>query len=128
MSEYYSLRRTSIKDGVALVAFILGWFAAAPFAWPYISDAFDQGDPAKGVLRFFLFVFVGGLAFGAVGLLLGRGGGFLWEAYHRRWRKTHEPIDKDEATRAAAVVPPRAARLPLPALRIERADISVADF
>src|SRR3954467_3544394 len=113
MSEYYSLRRTSIKDGVALIAFILGWFAAAPFAWPYISDAFDQGDPAKGVLRFLFVVFVGGVAFGLVGLVLGRAAGFVWEQWHRRWRMSHAPIDRDEADRAAPP-PPRSERRPLP--------------
>ena len=62
VSEFYKQRRTSIKDGVGLVAFIFGWFAAAPFAWPYISEGFDVGDPAKGVLRFFFVV----LAVGAL--------------------------------------------------------------
>jgi predicted N-acetyltransferase YhbS len=128
VSEFYAQRRTSIKDGVALVAFILGWFASAPFAWHYIADAFDNGDPAKGVLRFLLVVFIGGVAFGAVGLVLGHAAGFVWERWHLRWRRTHAPIDRDEVDRPAVVPPPRAARLPLPALRIERADIDVEEF
>lgn len=128
MSEFYSQRRTSIKDGVALVAFILGWFASAPFAWHYIADAFDNGDPAKGVLRFLLVVFIGGVAFGAVGLLLGNAAGFGWERWHRRWRRSHMPIDRDEADRPAVMPPPRAARLPLPPLRIERTEIDVDEF
>ncbi len=127
MSEFYQQRRTSIKDGVALVAFILGWFVTAPFAWPYIAEAFDSGDPAKGVLRFLLVVFAGGVAFGAMGLGLGTMAGLAWEQSHRRWRRSHVPIDKDEADRPPAP-PPREARKPLPPLRVDRGDVSVEAF
>ena len=92
MSEFYSQRRTSIKDGVGLVGFIFGWFAAAPFAWPYIAEGFDGGDPAMGVLRFVLVVFAVGIAAGAGGLLLGAGAGFAWERGHRWRRRARTPV------------------------------------
>ncbi len=84
LSEFYAQRRTSIKDGVALVAFIVGWFAAAPYAWPYISRGFDDGGNAsRGVFLFLVIVFIAGVASGALGLLLGSAIGAAWERYHR---------------------------------------------
>jgi hypothetical protein len=66
MSEFYAQRRTSIKDGVALFAFIAGWFAAAPYGWPYISRGFDDGgNAARGVFIFLAIVFVAGIIAGA---------------------------------------------------------------
>ncbi|MDB4913455.1 MAG: hypothetical protein JWM95_1099, partial [Gemmatimonadetes bacterium] len=93
MSEFYKQRRTSIKDGVGLVAFIFGWFAAAPFAWPYISQGFDNGDPAKGVLRFFVVVLIVGIASGLLGLGLGAFSGWTWERVHRSRRKNTPESD-----------------------------------
>ncbi len=117
MSEFYEQRRTSIKDGVALVAFMLGWFAAGPFAWPYITEAFDSGDPAKGVLRFLLVVFAGGVVFGLLGLGIGSGAGLAWEQYHRRRRSPASLIDRDFPEGDAPIAKPRAPREPLPELR-----------
>ncbi len=108
LSEFYTLRRTSIKDGVALVAFIAGWFAAAPYAWPYISRGFDDGgNAAHGVFVFLVIVFVAGVISGALGLLLGSAIGSVWERYHRI-RRAPAAAQRDEAeetrTRAAEKV------------------------
>jgi hypothetical protein len=62
LSEFSAQRRTSIKDGVALFAFIAGWFAAVPYGWPYISHGFDDGDNPGGAI------------------------GSAWERYHRGHR------------------------------------------
>lgn len=97
MSEFYAQRRTSIKDGVALVAFIVGWFAAAPYAWPFISRGFDDGgNAARGVFIFLAIVFVAGVITGALGLLLGGAIGSAWERYHRTHRAP--PSAESDAT------------------------------
>jgi ribosomal protein S18 acetylase RimI-like enzyme len=92
VSEFYAQRRTTIKDAVGLIAFILGWFAAGPYAWHYISEGFDTGSPAGGVLRFLGIVFVVGVITGGGGLLLGGAVGAVWERVHRRTR--HVTIDE----------------------------------
>ena len=87
LSEFYAQRRTSIKDGVALFAFIAGWFGAAPYAWPYISRGFDDGgNAAHGVFVFLIIVFIAGVVSGALGLVLGGAVGSAWERYHRTHR------------------------------------------
>lgn len=131
MSEFYSQRRTSIKDGVGLVGFIFGWFAAAPFAWPYIADGFDGGDPAMGVLRFVLVVFAVGVAAGAGGLLLGAGAGFAWEHGHR-WRRRSRPPVIDLVPPAPAPTPehPTAAapHVPPPHIRFAADNVDAAEY
>ena len=113
LSEFYAQRRTSIKDGVALVAFIAGWFAAAPYAWPYISRGFDDGgNAARGVFIFLVIVFIAGVASGALGLLLGGAVGAMWERYHRLRRA---PADArrdaiEEASARAGVIAAREQR------------------
>jgi GNAT superfamily N-acetyltransferase len=126
MSEFYEQRRTSIKDGVGLVAFIFGWFAAAPFAWPYISAGFeDNGNAASGVLRFFFVVFVVGVASGAGGLLLGHASGWAWETLHRRSRRGRA-LSTDIEERAVEPLP-AATREALPPLRFG-AHVADADY
>lgn len=120
MSEFYKQRRTSIKDGVGLVAFIFGWFAAAPFAWPYISAGFDNGDPAKGVLRFFFVVLGVGMASGALGLVLGTVSGWTWERVHRSRRSNTPAADEVlDVTRPAVVERDHRPKVPLPPLRYD---------
>lgn len=119
MSEFYKQRRTSIKDGVGLVAFIFGWFAAAPFAWPYISAGFDNGDPAKGVLRFFFVVLAVGMASGALGLVLGTVSGWAWERVHRSRRSNTPEADEVLGQQAAPISKDDKPRIPLPALRFD---------
>jgi N-acetylglutamate synthase-like GNAT family acetyltransferase len=87
LSEFSAQRRTSIKDGVALFAFIAGWFAAVPYGWPYISHGFDDGgNAARGVFIFLAIVFAAGVVAGALGLVLGGAIGSAWERYHRGHR------------------------------------------
>jgi GNAT superfamily N-acetyltransferase len=132
LSEFYEQRRTSIKDGVGLVAFILGWFAAAPFAWPYIAAGFDDGgNAATGVLKFVVIVFAAGIVFGALGLLLGAAAGLAWERLHRR-RRAARPAKAEqgeESSGASSTAAPSAGpRVELPALRIDSAGVAVADY
>ncbi len=89
---------------MALVAFIAGWFAAAPYAWPYISRGFDDGgNAARGVFLFLIIVVISGVAAGALGLLLGDAIGALWERYHRMRRApTSTRSDEAQATRTRA--------------------------
>src|SRR5262245_60822055 len=101
MSEFYSLRRTSIKDTTAFLAFVIAWVGSGPFAWPYIEGGFDGGDPTKGVFRFAFVVFGAGITCGLIGLALGSIGGFAWERVHRHRRATR-PLPP----RVAAAVSP----------------------
>lgn len=133
LSEFYAQRRTSIKDGVGLIAFIIGWFVAAPLAWPYIAAGFDDGgNAAMGVLKFVLIVFATGVVFGALGLLLGAGVGMAWERFHRYRRGAQSPsADQSDASSllpAAAHVASGVPHLPLPALRYETSGVAVADY
>jgi GNAT superfamily N-acetyltransferase len=132
LSEFYAQRRTSIKDGVGLVAFILGWFVSAPFAWPYIAAGFDDGgNAATGVLKFVLVVFAAGLVFGALGLLVGAAAGMVWERFHRYRRSTRTPAAEQTDESGSRATPTDAAsrvpRIPLPALRYETS-VAVSDY
>lgn len=130
LSEFYSQRRTSIKDGVGLVSFIIGWFAAAPFAWPYMSAGFeDGGNAARGVLKFVVAVFAAGIGFGAVGLLLGGAAGMVWERWHRR-RRSAIPARLEPATAPEPGARPAspAARAPLPALRFDASGLTITEY
>ncbi len=133
MSEFYEQRRTFIKDGTGLIAFIVGWFVAAPFAWPYITRGFDDnGNAATGVLKFLLIVFAVGVLFGALGLLLGGVVGRVWERVHRHRRRAHAPpvdrSDESAAATASRTLSERVAlRVPLPVLRFDTT-IAAADY
>lgn len=103
-SEFYQLRRTTIKDLTAYLGFLVGFLGAAPIAWQFLSDEVDRGGIVRGLWYFFALVSVAGVSFGAVGLVVGFALGWLWERYHR-WRRakhdtTHPVIDlaatKDE--------------------------------
>jgi GNAT superfamily N-acetyltransferase len=115
LSEFYTLRRSTIKDTTGLIFFVVGWVGSAPIAWPYIRDGFDSGDPTTGVMRFALIVFGAAIACGLLGMLLGALGGWTWEHLHRRWRVTHPPLEdppprpwesEARAHEAAASLPP----------------------
>jgi len=130
LSEFYAQRRTSIKDGIGLVAFILGWFAAAPFAWPYIAAGFDDGgNAAMGVLKFVLIVFAAGIVFGLLGLLLGAAVGMTWERLHRRRRGTRPERTEETSSGAAPQSAKNAeARVVLPGLTFHNTGVTVADY
>lgn len=101
MSEYYSLRRSTIKDTTAFIAFVLGWLGSAPIAWPHIKGGFENGDVTAGVFRFAVVVFGVALACGAAGLGVGAAGGWAWERAHRKWRVTHPPVENAPAAWAS---------------------------
>jgi GNAT superfamily N-acetyltransferase len=108
MSEFYAQRRTSIKDGAGLLAFMVGWFAAAPYGWPYISRGFeDGGNAAHGVFIFLAIVFVAAIASGALGLAVGAVAGAAWERYHRGHRAptSAEPNEAELASIDGAAAP-----------------------
>ncbi|HKS04969.1 MAG TPA: GNAT family N-acetyltransferase [Gemmatimonadaceae bacterium] len=115
MSEFYALRRSTIKDTTALILFVFGWLGSAPFAWPYITAGFESGDPTAGVFRFAVVVFGAGIGCGLAGLGLGSVGGWMWERSHRRWRVAH-PHAEQAAPQWDSVERERRAIEALPAL------------
>jgi GNAT superfamily N-acetyltransferase len=129
LSEFYSLRRTSIKDTTGLLGFVFGWFASAPIAWPYIKAGFDTGDPTKGVFRFILVVFGAGILCGALGLGLGAIGGMVWERMHRRRRLAHpQSSDAVAAADGTPAASNTARRRALPALRYGTEGVTADDY
>jgi GNAT superfamily N-acetyltransferase len=113
-----------------LIAFVFGWFASAPFAWPYIKEGFDGGDPSKGVFRFIVVVFTAGIGCGLIGMLLGAIGGNIWEWYHRsrRARTAAGDLRSDMAgSRATYGLPvaPAVPKIPLPPLRYDAPALDV---
>lgn len=113
-----------------LIAFVFGWFASAPFAWPYIKQGFDSGDPSKGVFRFIVVVFGAAIGCGLIGMLFGALGGVIWESYHRRHRPrtaTGELVEETKSNGAAwgAAAAPSVPRIPLPTLRYDGPELDV---
>lgn len=125
MSEFYQLRRNTIKDVAGYLGFVLGFFGSGPLAWPYLVSQSDGGDFAKGVAFFLAVITVGGLFGGAIGMALGAGIGSFWERVHRAMRRA--PAAETSSNAAASTLPPRApsrtpARLPPAALAGRRLD------
>jgi GNAT superfamily N-acetyltransferase len=86
MSEFYLVRRNSIADLAAFFGFLVGFLGSAPIAWPFLQVGFQTGEITKG-FAYFLSIIVGaGVVCGAIGLGLGRVGGWLWERGHRYLR------------------------------------------
>jgi GNAT superfamily N-acetyltransferase len=114
-----------------LVAFILGWFAAAPFAWPYIAAGFDDGgNAAMGVLKFVLVVFAAGIVFGALGLLVGAAVGMAWERVHR-YRRASRPAtagERESSIAPFAAVPVAEPRADLLPLRFDTTSVTASDY
>jgi GNAT superfamily N-acetyltransferase len=117
LSEFYTLRRRTIKDVTALIAFVGGWFGTAPLGWPYITAGFDSGEVTKGVAIFLVAVFGGACLSGIAGLALGAIIGWTWERVHRAMRATRPPAV--DATGAAPASAP--ASTPLVTTRARRA-------
>jgi ribosomal protein S18 acetylase RimI-like enzyme len=129
MSEYYSIRRTSIKDMTALLAFVVGWLGSAPLAWPFIKAGFESGNVTSGVFRFAVIVFSAAIACGALGLGVGALGGWAWERWHRRWRVTHPHAAVTDATLAPGVdAAPRVALPPLPPIAYDDRPVTPQDY
>jgi predicted O-methyltransferase YrrM len=93
LSEFYHLRRTAIKDLAAYCGFLLGFLGSAPFAWRYLTAQIDNGDFARGLGYFLSYVTVAGLVTGSAGFLIGIGGGWIWERYHRYRRAARGTIE-----------------------------------
>jgi len=83
ISEYYALRRTSIKDLAAYCGFLVGFLGAAPLAWPRLTAEIDRGNFVLGLWYFFGIVAIAAVCAGLLGLGVGFVIGSLWERYHR---------------------------------------------
>ena len=98
-SEFYHLRRTTIKDLTAYCGFLIGFLGSAPIAWQFLRDEVDRGGIVLGLWYFFGLVSIAGLTGGAIGLVVGFGLGWIWERYHRWRRGSHDS--------AGLVTPPK---------------------
>lgn len=87
LSEFYQLRRTTIKDLAAYIGFLIGFIGAAPFAWSLLSDQLASGVFVRGLWYFFGIVIAAGIFGGIAGLGIGYVGGVLWEQIHRHRRR-----------------------------------------
>src|SRR5215217_3435222 len=87
LSEFYQLRRTTIKDLAAYIGFLTGFIGAAPFAWSLLSDQLASGAFVRGLWYFFGIVIAAGIFAGVAGLGIGFVGGMLWEQFHRSRRR-----------------------------------------
>jgi GNAT superfamily N-acetyltransferase len=132
LSEFYKLRRASITDVTALIAFVIGWLGSGIIGWPYIKAGFDAGNPTGGVFRFVVVVFAGGIGCGIVGLIVGWIGGFFWQKYHisRRARVAASAPSASSVTTSAgaAMRASEAPRAALPPLRFATTDIGIDEY
>lgn len=90
LSEFYILRRTTIKDLAAYCGFLIGFIGSAPFAWPRLTAEIDRGNFVLGLWYFFGLVSVAAVSTGIIGLGAGFVLGWLWERYHR-YRRGRRP-------------------------------------
>lgn len=90
MSEFYLIRRNSIADLSAFFGFLVGFLGSAPIAWPFLQVGFQTGEITKGFAYFISIICGAGVVCGAIGLLLGRAGGWVWERGHR-FLRAHGP-------------------------------------
>lgn len=86
LSEFYQLRRTTIKDLAAYIGFLAGFIGAAPFAWGLLSGQLASGSFVRGLWYFFGIVIAAGIFGGIIGMGLGYIGGVIWEQIHRHRR------------------------------------------
>ncbi|HUF25666.1 MAG TPA: hypothetical protein VMM18_01695 [Gemmatimonadaceae bacterium] len=93
MSEFYRLRRTTIKDVSGYAGFIIGFFGSAPFAWPYLVAQAEDGDFTRGVWHFLLIIGAGAIVCAGIGLVFGAGIGWVWERLHRL-RRGDSPVSE----------------------------------
>ncbi|MGK2960583.1 MAG: hypothetical protein ACSLFK_00405 [Gemmatimonadaceae bacterium] len=107
ISEFYSLRRTAIKDIAAYLGFLVGFIGSAPFGWGLLAEQLDAGRFARGLWYFFGIVTTAGIFAGIAGLGVGIAAGLVWEQFHRHRRavraaRAPEPRSPaDAATRAS---------------------------
>ena len=95
-SEYYTLRRTTIRDLTAFFAFLAGWIGSAAFAWSYLVVGWETGHFTRGVFYFLLIAFGTAIVSGVGGLILGGAAAAAWEKRHR-YRRAHRTVSGTEA-------------------------------
>jgi len=111
LSEFYQLRRTTIKDLAAYCGFLIGFIGSAPFAWPRLTAEIDRGNFVLGLWYFFGLVSVAAIATGILGLAAGFVIGWLWERYHRYMRARRSTTKSGGETKSAPrIVPPATSR------------------
>jgi ribosomal protein S18 acetylase RimI-like enzyme len=127
VSEFYAQRRRTIRDGLALTGFLLGFLVSAPVGWPYLASGFVDGGIARGLLSFGVIVL--GSAVLAAGLGMGAGAvvGWGWQRVHAARRRAHPPIDRDAAARALAATAPSRPERDW-SIRDDASGVTVADF
>lgn len=113
-SEYYQLRRTTIKDVAAYCGFLIGFLGSAPFAWRYLSAQLESDQFVRGLWYFFGIVGAAAVFSGAAGLGAGFMIGWLWERVHRarRSRRLVTRIGQPENIAADNPAGPAAAEAP----------------
>jgi hypothetical protein len=105
ISEYYSLRRTSIKDLAAYCGFLVGFLGAAPLAWPRLTAEIDRGNFVLGLWYFFAIVAIAAVCVGLLGLGVGFLIGSLWERYHRYRRARRSRNNPQTPEVISSIVP-----------------------
>ncbi len=95
--------RAIVADATSFVFFLVGFLAAAPFAWPALRLAFELGEYDRGLAVFAGRIFGSGLAMGVFGYVLGALGGRLWQGVHhwRRARRAEAASGANDASRPA---------------------------
>ncbi|MEO8577213.1 MAG: hypothetical protein ABI556_10955, partial [Gemmatimonadales bacterium] len=86
LSEFYQLRRTTIKDLASYIGFLAGFIGSAPFAWGLLASELDSGTFVRGLWYFFGIVVAAGIFCGIAGLGIGFVAGSFWEQFHRHRR------------------------------------------
>lgn len=92
MSEFYQLRRITIRDLTAFFAFLAGWIGSAAFSWPHLVVGWETGHFTRGVFNFLAIAFGTGVMCGVAGLGLGGLVGAAWERRHRQRRALHDAM------------------------------------
>ena len=106
ISEYYSLRRTSIKDLAAYCGFLVGFLGAAPLAWPRLTAEIDRGNFVLGLWYFFGIVAIAAVCTGLIGLGVGFVIGSVWERCHRYRRARRDRNNPRAPEPISTTVPP----------------------
>ena len=105
ISEYYSLRRTSIKDLAGYCGFLVGFIGAAPLAWPRLTAEIDRGNFVLGLWYFFGIIAIAAVCTGTIGLGVGFTLGWTWERYHRYMRARRDRNNPDSGETIPTIVP-----------------------
>ncbi len=119
LSDYYTIRRNRITDGVAFIGFAIGLMAAVALRWQILNVNFRHGNFARAVYDFAKMMLWWGLLGGVIGIGAGYIVGMSWERFHLRRRRRKEVADHlagvaaaDAASRLAEVGGPAAVAIP----------------